>query len=144
MLYQDYLREKEKYDNAFERYKCLIDEQSRLFNKTLPGGISYEKDKVESSPNSDMMDNYLIEKEKRELDSRINNIQAVVKERRHILDICEKELRRSKEICDIVFVLKVIDKKRTEEIAEVIGYSKNGVYKIQRKLKTYENRPVII
>ena len=102
MLYQDYLREKEKYDEAFERYKYLIDEQSRLFNKTLPGGISYEKDKVESSPNADMMDNYLIEKEKRELDSRINNIQTVVKERKHILDICEKELRRSKEICDII------------------------------------------
>ena len=135
MLYLDYEKLKNMCFESQKRYMTVLDEQEKLFAKTQPIGIRFDKESVSSSGKGYSFDDYLIEKEQKQIDAKIKEIKLIIEERVHLLKLKETELRASKQAYDRIYVLKYLDGLRVYKIAPIMHYSESQVY---RKLATIE------
>lgn len=130
MLYLDYEKLKNMYIETQKRYMSVLDEQEKLFSKTQPIGIRFDKESVTGSGKGYTFDDYLIEKEQKQIDAKIKEIKQMVEERVHLLKLKETELRASKQAYDRIYVLKYLDGLRVYKIAPMMHYSESQVYRI--------------
>lgn len=130
MLYQEYELCKKRLSRAKEIYEKVLEEQEEIFTHTQPNAIRYDKDKVKSSVSGDGNEKYIIEKERRMIDERLQDAKVLIEERTKILLDKESELRQSTEIIDIIYVYKFLDNIRTKDICDYLNYSKSQVYRI--------------
>jgi DNA-directed RNA polymerase specialized sigma subunit len=135
MVYLEYEKLKAKYRRIQEQYDNVLTEHERLFTKTLPKAITYDRDTVQSSPNADILANYVITEEEKGIDEQLKNLKRLLKERRRLLMAKEEELRMSKNKNDRIYTLKYLDGMGVHKIANTLNYSVSQVYRIIERIE---------
>jgi DNA-directed RNA polymerase specialized sigma subunit len=64
----------------------------------------------------------------------VESIKALLQDREVLQRSAEADLRKSKEIEDVVYVMRYIDGIQPDQIAEEIGYSRSQVYRMLQKM----------
>lgn len=135
MVYLEYERLKSKYRRIQDQYDDVLTEHERLFTKTLPKAITYDKDTVQSSPSTDMMVNYVISEEEKGIDEQLKKLKKLLKERRRLLIAKEEELRKSQNKNDKIYTLKYLEGMGVNKIANTLHYSVSQVYRIVQRIE---------
>lgn len=121
---------KKRYMEAQRRYTELLDEREALFTMTQPNAIRYDTDKVLNGSPVNTIELYMEKKEILRLDERIDEAKTILDGWKEYLDRIEKDLRKSKDIKDRIYVAKLIDKKRVRVIRREVFYSEAQIYRI--------------
>ena len=108
-LYLEYERIKNKYAAVQEQFAQALMEKERLFTRTLPSAIRYDKDKVQNSVDDNPLEDFVISAEEKELDGKISRFRTLLDDWRVLLEVKEAELRKSKDIFNIIYVMRYID-----------------------------------
>lgn len=135
MLYIEYEHLKNRYKCTQKQFDDILTEKEELFQKTQLRSIEYDKEKVDGGIVNNTFDTYLIEKEKKQIDERIQEAKILLTERQLQLWHKEVELRESKELSDKIYVLKYLNNKKNWEIADIVGYSKPQIYRLLEKIE---------
>lgn len=134
MIYKTYEEYKNRYYMTQQNYNDLLTEKERLFVRTQPNAIRYDKLNVKSSPNSNVLEDYVIEKEKKQLDRRIAEMKVLLDDRRNLMLLKEAELRKSKDMYDRIYKMRYLEDMSVERIAKKVNYSVSQVYRILTKI----------
>ena len=131
----DYLLAKENLIN-------ITNEKDAVQARTEPK-ISYEE-RVSGTPKN-KTEEYVIEMERRQLNRRIAEAEAIIKAKKYLLDLAEEELRKSRDIYDLVYTKRWIDHKRPKDIYRELdlmgmGYSRSHIYEIIKRIKQTTGR----
>lgn len=130
ILYLEYERCKNIYIDLQTKYEAVMLEKERLFTKVMPNAINYDKEDVQTSITSNMLEEYVMELEKHKVDERLQNIKSMLEDRERLLNMKEEELRKSHDKYDRVYVLKYLDGMRVYQITKRMYLSKTQVYRI--------------
>ena len=133
MIYAEYEKmwavirklEKELFD--------LINDRDELFSKTQPQATVLDKEKVDSSIKSNMLETYVIRQEN--YTKRINQLQLSLEDRYQALNRKREELRLSKNMYDRIYYLKYIEKLNIYKIATLTGYERTSVWRHLKKIE---------
>lgn len=136
MLFIEYEIYKRKYLDAQRLYNEILEEQEELFSQTQPNAIRYDLDKVQSSGDANILENYVIAKEQRRIEERLKEAKEMLEARADFLKYAEKDLRASKHIVDIVYCCRYLDNMKVKKIMRVTNYSKAQIFRILNRIKT--------
>ena len=125
----------QKYKDALDIYKSIMEEQEQLFNMTQPKSVRYDKDRVQSTP-PNLYEQYISKKEEKRIDERLNSAKELVNHREYLLEIKKKELIASKNVSDLIYRYKNIDNISPSHISEMMGYSMNHIYRILENINS--------
>lgn len=67
--------------------------------------------------------------------AEVDHFRELLADRKRLLDVCEWELRKSKDKAVTIYVAMELDGKSAEEVADLLGYSRSQVYRIVNTLK---------
>ena len=135
MMYLEYEEVKRKYHKAQKHMDEILTEQEQLFVRTLPKAITYDKDHVQCSPYGEVLEDYMIAKEEKHIDDRLRKMRRVILDRQKLLDDKERELRRSREIIDMVYTFRFLDGMGINRISRLVNCSRASVYRALREIK---------
>lgn len=125
--------EYEKCKDTFMRLQRVFAnallEKERLFTRTLPSAIRYDKEKVQSTVDGNPVESFVISVEDKELDSRIAKYRQNLKDWQMLLDIKERELRNSKSMLDRIYVCRFLDGYSIKRICTTLNYSRPQIYR---------------
>ena len=126
MLYIEYHEYRDKYIIAQRKYDEVLSEKEHLFARTQPKATQYDKEVVSGGSPSD---EYLIAKEKKQIDERLEEAKSILDDRERLLKLKEEELRHSKDWIDIIYVYYYIEKLSMRKIAKRIPFSTTEIYR---------------
>ena len=135
MLYVEYEIYKSKYYNAQKNYNDILNEKEKLFNKTQPGAVNYDKEVVSGGVPVNSFDEYVIKKDKKQIDERLEEAMQILKDRELLLKLKEEELFLSKDVYDVIYTYSYIHKKSVKYICSKVSYGKSQVYRILNEIK---------
>ncbi len=130
MLYLNYEELRRDYLKIQCRYNEILREKENLFLKTQPQTARFGTDSYIKGAKDNSFDSYLIAKEHRCIDARLEEAKALLNDLKELLKIKEQELRNSKDSHDKIYRMKYIDGYKTIKIATALGYDKSSVYRI--------------
>ena len=130
MVFREYEQHKTKLNNSIIKYEKLLDDRERLFNITQPKGINPSKEKIKSSVKESPYDVYLIEKEKRNLDDRIEEALKLIDKRKNLLENVKFKLLESDELIDEVYICRYMKRMKVRQISQKINYSEPQTYRM--------------
>ena len=136
MVFLEYEREMRKFEKAQEWFDEALNEQERLITKTMPSAIRYDKTNVKVSPDGNVLDDYLIGMEEKKIKRKIAHRRQLLQDRERLLTIKEKELRKSHDKMDMVYVHWKLLGQSPEAISEALHYSKSQVYRMIGGIKS--------
>ena len=132
--YLDYLR-------AQKAVEQIVDEQEILMQRLQPKSSlsEHEREHLPSNPTGgggrvNKAEEYVISMEQLMIKARLAEAKAVLNNRKILLDQKEEELRKSKDIYNIIYTLKWVDNLKPELIIQESGYSRSQVYNIINQL----------
>lgn len=133
-----------EYCKAQDDLNRILDEWILAFQKTQPKSQTYG-DKVQSSITGSMLDEYVIAVEDKRLYSRINAANQIMEAKGELVKIAEEELRKSRNIYDLIYTYKWIDSLKTKEVyrkLDLMGmnYSTSQIYEITKRIKNQIER----
>lgn len=136
-LFLEYYAIYKKYREANDDYQDALDKKAQLFYDTQPKSVKPKEIITHLTPNSDKFLNYSADLQVIECElEKTRNILGI---RELQLKLKEKELRESKEILDIVYLMYYIEKRKVKHIAYKMNYGKSRIYEfideIEKKLK---------
>jgi len=135
MLYIQYNDYKNKYHNAQKEYDEIISEKEKLFAATQPQATVYDKEKVNGGSPSNVFDEYLIQKEKQNIESRLSEARSILNERKRLLTDKQEELLQSKNDYDILYRYKYIDNLRVRVICRKMAYCRASIYNMLNEIR---------
>lgn len=135
MLYVEYHEYKTKYYEAQKKYDEILSEKEKLFAITQPKSTSFDKEIVSGGSPSNSFDNYLILKEKKQIDERLKEARSILSDREKLLRIKEEELRLSSDWHDIAYIYKYIDNLPVKIIKAKMPYCRSQIYEILKIIK---------
>ena len=143
-LYIEYERIKTKYATVQEQFAHALLEKERLFTHTLPSAIRYDKDKVQNSIDDNPLEDFVISAEEKELDAKIAKCRTLLDDWQVLLDVKEAELRKSKDVYNIIYVMRYIDGYSVSRIAKILHYNRQWIYKkIRLMWKSDKKRQIV-
>lgn len=135
MLYVVYEQYKTKLYNAQKDLDKILCEKEELFARTQPQSTKYDKEPVKGGSPSNSFDEYLIAKEKKQIEERLNEAKSIVNDRKELLLGKEEELRNSKDWYDKIYVYRFLDNLSVEKIKNIMPYCRSSIYE---KIKEIE------
>ena len=133
MVYVEYEKCKQRLNEIQEAFDKALLEKERLFARTQPNAVRYDKDVVQvSHGESYTLENYVIESEK--IDRELNIYREILVDRERLLTLKEKDLRASVEIADRVYVMRYLDGYGSKKIMKSLSYGKSQYYRIIREI----------
>ena len=132
-MYIEYDRARESLMRAITKYDGLIGEKERLFQRTQPRAVDYQADRVKSSSRSNALESYVAAIEG--IDKKLEEAKEIVEHRKKLMDGIEVELRKSKDIYDVVYVLRYLEHWRIRKIARATTYSESQIYRILQNMR---------
>ena len=129
-LYMEFVDYRAKYLEAQRQYDEILSEKQRLFDRTQPGSIRADKEKVTGGKNTNSFDDYLITKERNRIDERLAEVKKILKDREILLKQKEKELRESNILIDKIYCMRYLDGIKVYMIARMVNSSEMQVYRI--------------
>lgn len=140
-IYLTYEEYKRNYYKVQKLYNEILEEKEKLFAKTQPKSAKFDKINVDGGNISNSFDDYLIIKEKKQIDKRLDEIKIISEDRKKLLDAKEDELRKSKEWIDKIYVYKYIENLQVRKIIHLVPYEEAQVYrKLEEIKKTLKER----
>ena len=135
MIYLEYEKYKKEYYETQKIYNEILNEKERLFLITQPKATKYDKEIVSGGKADNKFDNYLIQSERKKIDSRLKEVEEILDKRRILFLSKEKDLRESKEVEDIIYVLRYIDKLKIHKVCYMSHYGEAQVYRILKNIR---------
>ena len=141
MLYLEYEKAKASFIRAQMMFEDALLEKERLFTITQPKAITYDKDTVQTSPCGDVLDKYVIALEDEKIEERLRPFRELMLNSESLLDVKERELRKSPDRFDRIYVCRFLDGMSIRAISKNLSFSKTGVHRtIQSILKTIRRK----
>ena len=137
MLYLEYEKAKASFSRAQMMFEDALLEKERLFTMTQPKAITYDKDTVQTSPSGDVLDRYVIALEDEKIEEKLRPFREYMLNSESLLDVKERELRKSVDVFDRIYVYRYLDGMGIKNIAKTLSFSKSQVY---RKLQSIQRR----
>ena len=137
MLYEEYEIYKNKYYEAQKKYNQILNEKEELFAKTQPKATKITGEKTEGGKHLNAFDEYLIQKEKKNIDKRLEEIKSILDDRERLLKLKEQELRESKNSYDKIYRCRYIDRLTIEKTARLSNYSRSQVFNILKEIRKH-------
>ena len=134
MLYVEFHEYRNKFHNAQKDFDSILSEKEMLFAKTQPKATTYDKEIVSGGLITNAFDNYVIEKEKKNIDKRLGEARSILEDRARLLDIKERELRQSKDWYDKVYVYRFIENMPVDKIKNIMPYCRANIYNLINKI----------
>lgn len=148
--YVDYERFKARYQRIQTMFADVLLEKERLFTKTLPNAITYDKDLVSHSVDGNPLEMYVLACEDEKLDEKLAKYRQYINDWYVLMAVKERDLRASKAIDDRIYVCRYLDGYGIGRMIGELHYSKPSIYRrlktISRnleKLRQFETIPVV-
>ena len=116
MIYLEYIDYKNKYTDIQKIFDGILNEKEQLFSLTQPKAIKIEGEKVNGGVKENLFDRYLIMKDEKQIDTRLEEARSLLKDREHMLQLKEAELRDSKDWHDVIYVYYYIERLSIRKI----------------------------
>ena len=129
MMYIDYELSKRRLDETRKAFEAMLDEKEELFVRTQPGATRYDKVRVTGGKTPNAFEDYVSAKERTNLDERLDEMRSLMQDRQTLLKAKEADLRKSNDILDRVYCLRMIDKQRIFRIAKITHYTDRQIYR---------------
>ena len=134
-VYIEYETYRQKYYNAQMTYEELVQEKEELFLRTQPGSVDFGKERVSGGKKESSFERYLTEKERKNLDARIEEARAILEDRLNLLNVKRDELEKSPGLYDKIYYLAFIKNLKVGKVAMELGYSEPHIYRILQNIK---------
>lgn len=134
MLYVEYEQCKRDYHETHKQFKLILDEKERLFERTQPKAVRFDKDVI-SGGTVNLFEEYVSAKERSWVDERMNECRNILQDRKRLMDLKGAELRQSKEIHDRVYVMRYIDRRRINHIARMTNKSRATIFRVLDEIR---------
>ena len=142
-LYLIHRRYYKLYLRAQERVEKILNEQEEIFQKVEPKSslAEHERDYLPNNPStggkglSRKAEEYAIEMERRRIKERLSEAMDILADRRTLMLQKEEELRKSKDIYNMIYTLRWVDGMKPDAIVEATGYSRSQVYSITKQIQ---------
>lgn len=135
MIYVIYEEYKNKYYETQKEYDIILNEKEKLFMITQPSAVKFDKEIVSGGTTDNTFDRYLILKEEKKIDQRLNEIKSILDDRERLLKLKEQELRASTSVQDKIYKYRYLDRLKVFKIAKLVGYSEPQIYRILKAIK---------
>ena len=135
MIYITYEQFKRRYAETQQRYNDILSEKEELFNRTQPKSMRYDQDRVNGGMPENSFEEYVIAKEKKRIEERLNEVKGLLADRKQLLDLKEAELRASKVMIDKVYRMRFLDRMRVNRIASNLGYAESHIYRFLKQIE---------
>lgn len=135
MLYEEYEINKNKYYEAQKKYDDILSEKELLFAITQPKATSYDKEVVSGGSPSNAFDEYLIKKDKKQIDERLEEARSILEDRSKLLKLKEEELRLSNNPYDKIYYYKYVVNISPYKMKRYVGYEVSQIYRILRNIR---------
>lgn len=135
MLYEEYEEYKNKYYEVQKKYNEILNEKEELFAKTQPKSTQITGEKTTGGKHINAFDDYLIQKEKKNIDQRLEEVKSILQDRERLLKLKEQELRASKQSHDKIYRCRYVDKLTIEKTARLSNYSRSQVFNILKEIR---------
>ena len=135
MLYIEYEIYKNKYYEAQRKYNEILNEKEELFARTQPKATQITGEKTAGGKHVNTFDDYLIQKEKKNIDKRLEEIKSILDDRERLVRLKEQELRASNNSFDKIYRARYIDKLTIEKTARLSNYSRSQVFNILKEIR---------
>lgn len=131
-----------EYIQAQNDLREVLDEYEMIFQRTQPK-VNYSE-RVSGTPRN-KTEEYVIELERRDLNRRIADATAIIQAKKDLLDMAEEELRKSRDIYDLIYLKKWVEHKRPKVIYREldlmgISYSTSHIYEIIKRIRQTTGR----
>ena len=142
MKYLEHRKRYIEYKQACEDLNQVLDEWILAFQRTQPK-ISYG-DKVQGNA-TNKIEEYVIEVENKRLRERKEVAEQIIDGKAKLLNMAEEELRRSKNIYDMIYTYRWVDGMKPNEIYRKLdmkgcNYSESQIYEIRKRIKAQIER----
>lgn len=134
-MYQEYDKARKSWLRATKKYDKIVAEKERLFLRTQPRSVDYQADRVKSSNRSNVLEEYVAAVDEKGIDKRLEEARKIAEHRKNIMIELEGELRKSKDITDVVYVLRYLEHWRIRRIARETCYSESQIYRILQNMR---------
>ena len=135
MIYLEYEEYRIRYNELQVQFNAVLTEKESLFTKTQPNAIRYDKEKVQSSFDGNVLEEYVITMDEKGLDNKLNWLRQCLEDREKLLDMKEKELRKSQDKQDKIYVYRFLDGYGINRISRSLNYSKSQIYRILSQIQ---------
>lgn len=135
MIYAIYEEYKNKYYETQKEYDNILTEKEKLFSMTQPSSSKFDKERVSGGVANNTFERYLILKEEKKIDQRLQEVKSILDDRGKLLKLKEEELKASTNIYDKVYRYRHIEKMKVCKIAKLVGYSEAQVYRILDRIQ---------
>ena len=132
VVYEDY---KKVYYEVQKQYNQTLEEREKLFAKTQPQSLKFDKLIIDNNNYNNAFESYLIAKERMQIDKRISELKIILEDRKNLLETKEKELRKSKQWIDKLYVYKYIENLSVKEILQLMPYEEAQIYRMLKQIK---------
>lgn len=128
-LFVSYEQTKRRYLESQRMLETILNEKEELFTRTQPKAVVYDKEKVTGGKNENAFEDYIIAKERKQIDQRLDEAKALLEDRKKLLALKETDLRQSKDVHDRVYVLRVIEGMTIRKISRLLHYEDRQIYR---------------
>lgn len=133
LVYIDYERFRKEYVETQNKFDEILKEKELLFTRTQPGSPKW--DKIGSGGQQNPFDEYLILKEKRQIEKRLSEVKTLLEDRKKLLMLKQQELMNSKNNVDKIYRMRYIEHINITRIAMSVNYSESQVYRILNNIR---------
>jgi len=135
LLFEEYEIYKNKHYEVQRKYNEILTEKEDLFSKTQPKATRITGEKTTGGKRVNAFDEYLIQKEKKNIDQRLKEVKSILDDREKLVKLKEQELRLSNNPYDKIYRCRYIDRLTIEKTARISSYSRASVFNILKKIK---------
>ena len=135
VIYLEYESFRLKFHQIQERFDEALTEKEKLITKAMPSATRYDKESVKCNSNGNPNEDYVIALEEKKIDEKISRLRRELEKREKLLEMKEKELRKSQEIHDKIYLLKKVDGKSIDDVAFMLNYSRSWTYKMWHQIQ---------
>lgn len=137
MLYIEYEEYKNKYYEVQKKYNDILNEKEELFAKTQPKATQINGEKTAGGKHINAFDDYLIQKERKNIDQRLEEVKSILDDRERLVKLKEQELRISNNSYDKIYRFRYIDRLTIEKTARLSNYSRSQVFNILKEIRKH-------
>lgn len=135
MLYEEYEEYKSRYYEAQRIYNDILNEKEELFAKTQPKATQITGEKTSGGKHENLFDEYLIQKERKNIDKRLEEAKSILDDRERLLKLKELEVRASNNSYDKIYRCRYIDRLTIEKTVRISNYSRSQVFNILKIIR---------
>lgn len=135
MLYIEYEIYKNKYYEVQKKYNGILNEKEELFARTQPKATQITGEKTTGGKHTNTFDDYLIQKEKKNIDQRLEEVKSILDDRERLVKLKEQEIRASNNSYDKIYRCRYIDRLTIEKTCRISNYSRSQVFNILKTIR---------